>query len=150
MRVVFILFALFTFSSFVYAAPDYKDNDIISVQIKGNNFDLLTAKSPAATSRGLGNRALMPKDGMIFLFDKAKWHIFWMKDMFFPIDIVWVSGGKVIGFAENAQPQPNTPDSKLQRYYSPAECETVIELNAGTVKKLNIKTGDIVRIADNQ
>ena len=29
---------------------------------------------------------------------------FWMKDMNFPIDIIWIAGGKVAGFAEMPRP----------------------------------------------
>ena len=67
-----------------------------------------------------------------------------MKDMNFPIDIIWIAGSKVAGFAENAAPQPGARLWELSIYTSPDGVDKVLEVNAGVVAKDNIKVGDTV------
>lgn len=61
-----------------------------------------------------------------------------MKSMKFPIDIIWFSSDKkVVGIAENARPE------SFPEIFRPAEpARYVLEVNAGYVKKSNIKIGD--------
>jgi uncharacterized membrane protein (UPF0127 family) len=125
----------------------YKDGDIVSVIIGKNKLNLEAAKSYSAKARGLSKRDRVPQDGMIFFFETESYLTFWMKDMIIPIDIVWIKNNKVIGFIENVPPEPNTPDNALKQYYPPSKCDIVIELNAGAVKKLNIKAGDTMSFA---
>ncbi|MDR3244587.1 MAG: DUF192 domain-containing protein, partial [Elusimicrobiota bacterium] len=124
----------------------YKDGSIIKVQIGENTLNLTVAKSDLAKAKGLSNRKEIPQDGMIFLFDEPQILVFWMKDMLFAIDIIWINQNKVLGFYENAAPQGDIPDIHLLRYRSPAPSNIVIELKAGSVKKLNIKKDDLFRI----
>ncbi|MDR1952413.1 MAG: DUF192 domain-containing protein [Elusimicrobiota bacterium] len=124
----------------------YDDNDIVRVLIGGKTLELVAAKSYMATRKGLGDRLFIPKDGMIFFFEKNRQLVFWMKDMYFPIDILWISDGKIIGSVENVQPEKKTPDSKLKKYYSPSDVDIVIELKAGRVKELGIKINDTINI----
>jgi uncharacterized membrane protein (UPF0127 family) len=49
-------------------------------------------KTPEERMIGLSNRdALTGVDGMLFVFDAPDMHQIWMKDMRFPIDIIWIS-----------------------------------------------------------
>ena len=121
----------------------YNDGDILTAKINSIELQLIVSKSDTAKAKGLGGRLLIPKDGMIFFFDKPQELIFWMRDMYFPIDIVWIRNKKIIGFAQNIHPEPATPLSDLKRYRSQSLADTVIELKAGEVKRLNLKIGDI-------
>jgi uncharacterized membrane protein (UPF0127 family) len=69
-----------------------------------------------------------------------------MKDMKFPIDIVWINGDKIVGFEENVQPMPGARDSDLKIYYPPAPVNKVLELKAGRVELLRAGVGDTVKI----
>jgi uncharacterized membrane protein (UPF0127 family) len=135
---------LLAFYALCAAQSQYGDNDILTAKINSAQLQLLVAKSDAAKAKGLGGRLLIPKDGMIFFFDKPQELVFWMRDMFFPIDIVWILDKKIVGFAQNAQPEPKTPLSNLKRYRSPSPANTVIELKAGEIKRLKLKIGDIL------
>lgn len=145
MKTGFLVFA-FVFLGLMSVGAQEIDNAVLSISIDGRDFNLLSATTPAAKAKGLGGRVLMPKDGMIFFFDRPQQLIFWMKDMLFAIDIVWISGDKVIGFEQNAAPQSGVRDEDLKKYYSPHFGDTVIELNAGDVKKFNIKVGSKITI----
>ena len=78
---------------------------------------------------------------MLFVFSSPGIQNFWMKDMNFPIDIIWISGGKVAGFAQDAEPQPGVPLWRLTIYTSPNNVDQVLEVPAGTVAKDGITIG---------
>ncbi|MDR3048973.1 MAG: DUF192 domain-containing protein [Elusimicrobiota bacterium] len=128
------------------AKDEMQDGTIIKTQVGKNQLNLVLAKSPEAAAKGLSDMAEIPQDGMIFIFEEPQILVFWMKDMLFPIDIVWIGSNTVLGFIENAQPEPNTAEIALKRYYSPEKTDAVIEIKAGAIKKLNIKKGDTFNI----
>lgn len=101
--------------------------------------------TPALRTRGLSGRADLPDgQGMLFLFETAGVQAFWMKDMRFEIDIVWIRDGKVVGVA------PKLPLPKrgvaLPQYKSPSPCDVVLELRAGAAQRMGLQVGDSVRI----
>ena len=126
------------------------------VRINGAIFEVEIASTTMEKARGLSFRAsLGAGEGMLFLFDTPSIQSFWMKDMNFPIDMIWIGAGKngdgksgyeVLGFAQNAVPQLGVPLWNLTIYNSPDGTDKVLEVNAGTVAKDNIKVGDAVQI----
>ncbi len=116
------------------------------ITIDGATFRVEVAATAAEKARGLSFRpSLAPDQGMLFLFDGHPGiQSFWMKDMNFPIDIIWIRGGKVLGFVEKAAPQPGTPLWGLKIYNSPPGTDRALEVNAGTVARYHIKEGDVV------
>ncbi len=129
------------------------------VKIGENVFAVEVASTTISRVRGLsGRNGLAENEGMFFIFDELGTNGFWMKDVKFPIDIIWIAGdspsqisqgeiweGKVVGFAENAAPEPGVPLWKLKIYYPPELVDRVLEVNAGMVKRLGIKVGDRVK-----
>lgn len=106
------------------------------------------ADTPDERAQGLSGRDFLRHDGgMLFLFlppaGGPEVQSFWMKEMKFPIDIIWIRDKKVIGVEENvSQPLPDTPLSELPLYTSPGPVDMVFEVGAGVVARLNTKTGD--------
>lgn len=118
-----------------------------TVKISNTTFTVELATTTLAQARGLSFRkSLGENDGMLFVFKSPGVQNFWMKDMNFPIDIIWIGGGHVLGFAENAAPQPGAALWQLKVYSSPDGTDKVLEVNAGTVAKDDIHIGDAVRI----
>lgn len=109
-------------------------------------FDVEMATTMAEQACGLsGRQELGTNDGMIFLFGSGNTQTFWMKDMNFALDIIWISGSKVVGFAQDVPaPAPGTQIWQLKLYSSPPNVDTVLEVSAGTVVKDNIQIGDAV------
>lgn len=86
------------------------------------------ADTDSEREQGLSGRKNLPKDqGMLFVLDEPGQYGFWMKDMNFPIDIVWLdSHKKIIGITKNLQ-----PNSYPKIFMSPLGTKYVLELNPG-------------------
>lgn len=127
-----VLAAVFTFS-LRKAAPVLK--------LGGQSFTYETAVTQAQQERGLSYRQSLGKyQAMLFMFDRPGIECFWMKDMNFPLDMIWLNANKQVVYIErNAQPSsyPNSfcPDAATQY---------VIEVNAGTVTATGLRVGDQV------
>jgi len=120
--------------SAVYPTPLPK----IDLFINDNRFSVEVAQTDSQKSLGLGDRdGLNINAGMLFIFDKPSKQYFWMKDMKFPIDIVWIDENKkIVGLVENAKPE-DYPEA----YPSPQNVAYVLEISSGEVKKQGIKIG---------
>lgn len=105
------------------------------------------ANTDATRAKGLGGRTFLdPKDGMLFVFDeKGVTPEFWMKDMLIPLDIIWISNGKVVKIDKDIKPpKAGTPDSKLVIYSAGQPIDYVLEVMGGFSDNNNIKVGDPV------
>lgn len=116
--------------------------------LKGQIFDLEVMDTPAKQREGLSGRdALASDQAMVFVFDQAKIMDFWMKDMKFNIDLLWVKDNEIVAWEKNMlAPDPNLPDNKLQHYTSPFPVDKVIELPSGTIDSLSLKLNDKVEL----
>lgn len=134
------------------AATTYKEGDIKKVSavyptplpkinffINNNQFSVEIAQTDAEKSLGLGKReGLNQNAGMLFIFKKPSKQYFWMKDMKFPIDIVWMDENKkIVGLVENAK-----PEDYPAVYPSPQNVTYVLEISSGAVQKNKLKVGD--------
>lgn len=84
-----------------------------------------------------GRESLTSDSGMLFVFDSPDYQCFWMKDMKFPLDIVWLNSDKqVVYLQENV-----SPDSYPHNFCSDDLSQYVIELNAGQAREFGITLG---------
>lgn len=99
-------------------------------------------ENPQEGTVGLGRRSnLKEGSGMLFIGDRDEKdnNLIWMKDMKFPIDIIWIGKGKVIHIVESA----SIPTKEgIPEYGFVGYCDYVVELKAGFVKRHGIKVGD--------
>ena len=97
--------------------------------------------------QGLSGRAILaPGSGMLFVYAQARKFTFWMKDMRFPLDIVWIGADcRVVEVKENVpSPRPGQSDEELPRYSPGTPAQYVLEINAGEAAFQNISPGDPV------
>ncbi len=112
------------------------------VTIGGAEFAVEVASTAYARMQGLSGRvALQEGHGMFFPFDPPERVGFWMKDMKFPIDIIWISGGRVVGVEANASPD-DAPSRTI--YYPPQAVDAVLEVPAGAALARSIIAGSEV------
>ena len=118
-----------------------------TVTIRGERFGVDVADNMASRELGLGGRENLAADrGMFFVFNSLAERTFWMKNVGFSIDIIWIAGNKVVGFEENAVPHKSESLTKISRYKSPEAVDRVLEVAAGTVKRVGIVVGDDVTV----
>lgn len=117
-----------------------------TVKISDITVTALVADTPAKQALGLGKRdSLSEGSGMLFPFKRKSKSPFWMKDMLMPIDIIWISDGKVVKIDQDVPFfPPDTPDYKLPLYFPPEPVDYVLEVSAGFSKKFGIKQADPV------
>jgi len=134
------------------AVPSWRDShpwstEVATVTVGTDELQAEIADTPPLQGRGLGYRdGLEPGTAMLFVFEDASMHTFWMKGMRFCLDIVWIEGGMVVGAAESVCPMPNTPDADLPRYSSPVAVQYVLEVPAGWLATHGYDAGTAVEI----
>lgn len=116
-----------------------------TVTIHDRNISVTLADSDDERIKGLSGRDSLPEDqGMLFMFERPDFYGFWMKEMKFPIDIIFMRDGKVVTIHENVQP-PN--DAENLYIYKPDEpSNQVLELNAGKAREFGINVGDTLTL----
>ena len=96
-------------------------------------------------SKGLSVRnQLRENESMLFVFEEPSRHAFWVKDMKFPIDIIWLdSNGKIVHMEENLMPCPLV---LICPSYAPdADSQYVLETTAGFAQRHNISLGTNIK-----
>ena len=115
------------------------------VIIGSNTFNVLVADNDRHFYKGLSNRENLGKyGGMLFVFADRDRHTMVMRDMLFPIDIVWLNDYKIVDIAPNVQPEPGV--AELTQYRPRVGADMILELKAGFVLKNKVKIGDTVTI----
>ena len=107
----------------------------------GREIHAEVADTPSARERGLMFRDHLAEDaGMLFIFQQAAPHQFWMKNCKFPIDIIWLNDKKeIVYLSENTPPCPSDP---CPLYGPTRERATyVIEVVSGVAQKEKLKPG---------
>ncbi len=134
---------------FVYVNKNL-DKKPASTEIKMASSTIYAQIADSDTERSLGlsyTKELGKNAGMLFIFDQIGSKNFWMRDMNYDLDIIWLDENKqVTGFFENAKRESynklNPSSSKV--FHSPEQTKYVLELNAGSIKELKIKVSDIL------
>ena len=113
-----------------------------SVVIGSLEIPVEVASTSAAIQKGLSGRpSLDPDRGMLFVFTVPDRYRFWMPDMHFPIDIIWIdTEGTVVGVSENTSADFD-PENPLY-YVPPIPAQYVLEVNAGFAASRGIGVGD--------
>jgi uncharacterized membrane protein (UPF0127 family) len=108
------------------------------------------AITPLEQSLGLGFRnGLEPGRGMLFVFQEPAELSFWMKDMRFCLDIIWIANGEIIGAAEGVCPDPpGTDDANRTNHDSGEPVTHVLEMPAGWLADNGFGPGTPVDIPD--
>jgi len=92
--------------------------------------------------RGLSGRpALKPGHGMLFVYDRPRPVSIWMKDMLFPLDIIWIHAGRIVAIEKHAPPLTSAGP---ERVYT-ATADSVLEIPAGFTDRKKIHVGDSVQ-----
>ncbi len=81
---------------------------------------------------------------MLFKFSQASYHGIWMKNMNFPIDLIWAKDNKIVDIIENVK---ECRSFNCKTYVPCAPANVIIELDAGAVKRMHLKKSKTFRIS---
>jgi hypothetical protein len=131
-----IVIALWYVSVRVYS---FYGNRIEKVSIGNNVFYSEVISSVDKMHKGLGGRgSLCQSCAMLFKFPDSGRYAFSMKDMRFPLDIIWILNGKIVYLEKNVS------EKFSDIMISSADADQVLEINAGNIDKLGIEIGNKV------
>ncbi len=142
--VVSVLVLLLVLSIPFFVRKPVEKNDIAlpifshSLSLGSQSFDVAIADTEILREQGLSfTESLGEQEGMLFVFETPEVQSFWMKDMNYPLDIIWIDSTKhIVGFNENV-----SPDSYPQTFSSAIPILYALEVHSGTVKKLGLESG---------
>ena len=127
-----------------FASKQDFSGNIVQGSLGGEVLVLEVADTPTLRERGLsGHQPLGPNEGMLFVFPTDSRYGFWMKEMTFPIDSIWLDADyHIVDVWRSADPasyplvvEPRTP----ARY--------AVELTSGFFENHHLQMGNILEIA---
>ena len=105
------------------------------------------ADSESERLQGLMHREnLLEDEGMLFIYEFPQNVSFWMKNTEIPLDIIFIHENGTVLNIEEADVQPDVPDSELTRYESQGPVKWVVEINQGLSVQNGISNGTKVTI----
>ena len=142
--IVFAIAVVIILSAVIIMAWPLATPKTVLVAINNNVIKAETADSVLTQYHGLSNRpSLCPDCGMLFNFPDFQEREFVMRDMEFPLDIIFIADGKIINIAANLPPEGHEP-SVIYKSNGPAD--QVLEVNGGYAEQKGIKVGDMITI----
>jgi uncharacterized membrane protein (UPF0127 family) len=153
--IVAFLLAILSVSSFESNVKGLQNNTSISgnstdffphydkktVLINGFKVLLAIASTDELRIKGLsGSEKLNENEGMLFLFDKPSKQGFWMNEMKYPIDIIWLNANKSVVHVEKSL-DPRKIFLACPVYSPQSDSLYVLELSAGFADRHSIKNG---------
>ena len=121
--------------------------DVAAVSIGDATYAVDLAVTSEERQQGLSGREHLPQDaGMLFVFEEERVRHFWMKEMHFPLDIIWIDAQcSLLDVSANVpMPPPDAGNDDIPRVQSPAPARYVLEVNAGEAERNGLQTGDPV------
>lgn len=116
------------------------NNGYRQVNITVNGVDLVAdvAATNDQRSKGLSVKdTLNENEAMLFVFSTEREHSFWMKNMKFPIDILWLDDYQEVVHVEHSL-EPCIPDEFCQTHKPDRDSLYVLETVAGFAQKYNV------------
>lgn len=121
---------------------------LLKINKKEHFINARIAKTNQEIQKGLMyiKEPLPKNEGMIFLLPFKNNHLFWMKNTYIPLDIIFIDKTKkknhfkIIGYHKNRKPL----EEILMGIGTPTDY--VLEMNGGWLDKNKIKKGDIIKI----
>ncbi len=122
-----------------FVSGSLKDDSKIEMGLNSKTYQIEVVDTNAKKTKGLSDReSLCEECGMLFVYEKPGIYNFWMKDMNFPIDIIWLNESKEIVFIK----EDLSPDTFPNSFGTNLKSQYVLEFNAGFAEEHGLKFGD--------
>lgn len=125
--------------------PDLPRAEVVAETAGGEHrFQVWIAADDSSRARGLMFVREMPADhGMLFLFERAQYASFWMRNTWLALDIAFIGAdGRVVNIAQGTTPFSEAPIP------SAAPVIAALELLAGTAARVGLRAGDTIDLPE--
>lgn len=142
-KVSLFLLALIVFLVGWWVLTNKKESDEGWIKLKVNQVvvKVQVRDTMEGRNRGLSGIEKLDEDkGVLFVFKAPAKYSFWMKEMKFDLDVLWIKGDKVVGKLEGVK-APKDGESPA-RFKSKVLVDKVLEVNSGFIKENGIQVGD--------
>lgn len=144
LKVLFIGTAILAVGALVLISnkPEEETQTTTQIFLPNTTLTATILDTDASREKGLSGLTGLKKDkAVIMVFNQPGRYGIWMKEMDFPIDVIWLNQDKkIVHLVSNM-----TPDSYPKTFIPPLEAQFIIEANVGTIAKNNLKVGETVR-----
>lgn len=128
------------------------DRQIVPLLLGKQRLWVEVVTTPESITQGLSDRSSInqmpgsegkdsPSQGMLFVLPEARIPTFWMKDMLFSLDMIWIKDGEIVDITENV-PHPTSPQESLPLYSPNQAVDMVLEVPSGSVAVWQLQPGD--------
>jgi len=146
-KILVAIFIILIFGGLVYSRLDKTVNTpdakkVIITNQAGNDIivNVELAQTRKSQIQGLSDRQTLDKgQGMLFVFPEKEVRSFWMKNMHFPLDIIWLDDEKIIKISSNLASEGEKP---ANLYSSDGPANYVLEVPANFCLENNIVVGN--------
>jgi hypothetical protein len=141
-----VLLTLSVFGLAAWLAFRLKVTAPTKILVGEKQLKIKIAHTLAEKEKGLSEKPSLCSDcGLLFFFDQPGIYPFWMRKMYFDIDILWIDNNRVVDITYGAKRPPKEEfDAPRTIYQSQVPVDKVLEVNAGWVKENGIGVGDQV------
>lgn len=115
----------------------------VAIDLGSRKIEAEIARTTAAKQRGLSFRKILASNhGMIFLYQNEAVFSFWMKDVNFSLDYIWVKDDVIVDLTKYVMPDPGP---NYRQYQPKAPVNRVIEVNAGFIDSAGLVIGQRIK-----
>lgn len=137
---IFILLSLAVVLAYFIVKYQNQQTKLSQITINNKIINVEIADTDAKREKGLSfHKPLTDDEGMLFVFENSGFYGFWMKNMQFDLNFIWINNGRVVDITENV-----SHNNQERIYQSKVMVDEVLEVNAGFVKLNRIRIGDNV------
>lgn len=148
-KILSIILALVLLTVGYYFFSHYPERNIeeitnsfaYNLKINEKELKVEIARTDVERNRGLSWRETLENDtGLLFIFDSPGEYGFWMKDMNFPIDIIWITSERRVSSCDESI----RPESFPATFFPKEPVQFVLEVRAGSCSLWGVSPGDMV------
>ncbi|WP_250137762.1 DUF192 domain-containing protein [Halorientalis salina] len=151
---VLVLAAVVIVQSGILAPPldegDYETGNVTLADANGTTLATVSVRIADTQQKrrvGLSRTASLDADeGMLFVHDREARHTYVMRNMSFPLDIVFVAGNGTITRIHHAETEPGERGDDLTGYTGRGKY--VLEVQRGYTNRTGVDVGDTVAVPE--
>jgi hypothetical protein len=138
-----VLLSVWVYTNREVEIPNESTEKVSTISIEDAVIQIDIADSLEERVRGLSDRFILEENrGLLFVFEKSDFHGIWMKDMLFPIDIIWLDNDlSIIDFKKDV-----LPESYPEIFKPKEKAKYVLEVGTGFIDLHQISIGDMATL----